>query len=123
MRRLILFILNFITVLVVMTIAINILWEQFIDERIYDCTDPVIGYLNLPGEDWPVVSVKHIISDRPINDPDMILDGWTVDEIWWLAGGCLAISLSVSFLLAWNQWPVRLNSHSIGLLRRKTHSF
>jgi hypothetical protein len=100
------FILKFISVFFMMTAASTIIWEEFVDEKVYDCTDPGFGYLNLPGGGWPLVVVKHIVANRPIGDPDNILEGWSVGGLWCLSGAFFAVSLIVSFLLARMSWSL-----------------
>jgi hypothetical protein len=47
MRRL--FFIKLVIAFFASIVVSNLLWERFVDEKVYDCTDSVpIGFLNLP---------------------------------------------------------------------------
>ena len=96
-------------IFLVITIVCTIGWEVFVDERIYDCTDSVpMGYLFpgvlWPGSGWPVIIFQHIVSNRPMGDPDAILQGWSVAKLWCLWSSLLVSSILASFGLAKMPW-------------------
>ncbi|MEI9999237.1 MAG: hypothetical protein WDO13_08705 [Verrucomicrobiota bacterium] len=98
--------------MVVLSVINEVIWEVFVNETVYDLTDPVgfgylIPYLNWPGGAWPVVVVKHVVADRPIGDPDMMLQGWSIARLWSLWATLLAASLILSLLLTRFRWSRR----------------
>jgi len=76
-------------------------WEQFVKDRIYNCTDDFpLGFLQ-PGQ-WAhhPVAVPHVTSGRSMSEPDTIKQGWSVLALWLLWFSFIAGSLIVSFVLA-----------------------
>jgi hypothetical protein len=122
MRKTLRGIAKFIMAFYVMTIVCTIAWEVFVDEKLYNSTDGVVGYWT-PG-DWvdnwdgqhPIAVVPQIIPDDNMNDPDTIKEGWTAGrllELWFCFFGS---SVAISAILAWLPWP------RIGLLGAKRSS-
>ena len=105
------FVFKFIIAFVATMFVSNLLWEKVVDEKVYDCTDAGIGFLNLPGGGWPLVAVKHIVANRPIGDSDNILEGWTLTELRCLSGAFFVGSLIVTYLLARLPWPWEPKPH------------
>jgi hypothetical protein len=107
-----LFLLKFFLVFYFSTIGCTIAWEAFVDGKIYDCTDPLAGYLTPDGwvgaNNFPVVVVKHVVTGRSIANCDEIKEGWTVTGLWCLWSTFFAGSLIASFLLAKMSWPSSL---------------
>ena len=95
-----------------MTVVCTIVWEEFVDGKVYDCTDPLFGYLSpdgwIGGNNFPVVVVKHVDSGRPMKDSDEIKEGWSVTRLWYLWSTLFGGSLITSFLLARMSWPSSL---------------
>jgi hypothetical protein len=98
---------KFLVSMFVMTIICGIIWGRFVDGKVYDCTDPMFGYLSpdgwVGGNHWPVIVVKQVDSDRPTGDPDEIKEGWSVADLWVLWFLFFGTSLVISILFAW--WP------------------
>jgi hypothetical protein len=73
----------FLTMMVLMTILCTFVWQVYVNERLYDCTDAVrFDYLH-PG-DWVhgrVVVVREIVHNRSMSDPDTIKQGWSVNGL------------------------------------------
>ena len=107
MRRLFGIGVKFLVSMFLTTIICSIVWEKFVDGKIYDCTDPLFGYLSpdgwIGGANWPVVVVKHVISGRPMGEPDEIKEGWSVADLWGLWFSLFVLSLATSILFA--RWP------------------
>jgi hypothetical protein len=99
---------KFIVSMFLMTIICSIVWEKFVDGKIYDCTDPLFGYLSPDGwigagGNWPVVVVKQIASGRPMGEPDEIKEGWSIADLWGMWFLLFGISLAISISFA--RWP------------------
>jgi hypothetical protein len=107
-----LFFLKFIIVFFMMTVVCTNVWEAFVDGEVYYCTDPLFGYLSpdgwVGGNNFPIEVVKHIDSNRPIQDSDEIKEGWSIAGLWCLWGTFFAGSLITSFFLARMSWPSSL---------------
>jgi hypothetical protein len=91
--------------LLAMTVACTILWEWFVNDRLYNCTDAIgLDYLH-PG-DWThhPVAVQHVIGRRPMSEPDTIKAGWTITGLWGLWGAFLFVSVTVSACCAMVPW-------------------
>jgi hypothetical protein len=99
---------KFVITLLVMTVACTIAWEVFVNGTLYNCTDP--GWLDfLSLGDWVhfdhgVVYVPHIVTDRPMSDPDTLKQGWSVARLWYLWCSFVAVSLFLSVSLARVPW-------------------
>ena len=98
---------KFVVSMFLMTIICSIVWEKFVDGIIYDCTDPLFGYLSpdgwIGGDNFPVVVVKQVVSGRSMGEPDEIKEGWSVADLWVLWVLFFGISLFISIFFAW--WP------------------
>ena len=99
---------KFVIVIFVMTIVCTIVWQEFVTDRLYNCTDP--GWLDFlsPG-DWvhshngPVKFVP-VITGGAMSDPDTIKDGWSVTRLWYLWFSFVAVLTVTSILLARIRW-------------------
>lgn len=98
---------KFVVSMFLMTIICSIVWGKFVDGNIYDCTDPLFGYLSpdgwIGGNNFPVVVVKQVVSGRSMGEPDEIKEGWSVADLWGLWFLFFGASLAISILFAW--WP------------------
>jgi len=106
-------VLKFFVSMFVMTIVCTNTWDDFLDGKVYMCTDGPTGYFT-PG-DWvhnwdghPVAVVHQITPPHDMSDPDQIKAGWSVAGLWCLWFSFFGISLVVSILLAWVPWIPRL---------------
>lgn len=103
-------VMKFLVSMFIMTIICSIVWEKFVYENIYDCTDDEIlpGYLNPNGwvgnNNWPVVVVKQVVPGRPMSGPDQIKEGWSIAGLWVLWFLFFVTSLLISILFAWVRW-------------------
>lgn len=110
MRRIVKSVAVFITALFVMALVCIVLWQVFVTEFLYDCTDDnFLGFLT-PG-DWVhfyhgVVHVPHVVHGRSMSEPDSIKAGWSVTGLWCLWWSFVAASLAISGLLAKKTWTV-----------------
>jgi hypothetical protein len=99
---------KFLIVMFAMTIICTVIWQEFVTDTLYNCTDP--GWLDFlsPG-DWVhfsqgVVYVPHVVAGRSMSDPDTIKQGWTVTGLWILWYLFVAGSVFVSVVLARRKW-------------------
>ena len=102
-------VVKFVVMMFLMTIVCTFVWQQFVTDRLYNCTDP--GWLDFlsPG-DWvhshdgkPVAFVP-VITGGPMTDPDTIKDGWSVARLWYLWYSFVTVSVVISVLLARIRW-------------------
>jgi hypothetical protein len=102
---------KFLLMFYVMTIVCTVAWAVFIDGKLYNCTDGVMGYpipvdlLNLWHDQWPLKFVSHVNLNDNIGDPDTIKQGWTAGKLWELWFAFFTASVVISALLAWLPWP------------------
>jgi len=106
-------VVKFIASIIVMTIICELAWGTHVTGRIYCDGDDDFGYLT-PGNwvsNWdgqhPVAVVHQIPAIRQMDDPDDMIEGWSIPKLWCLWFLFFGISLVVSMLFAWVQW-VRL---------------
>ena len=100
---------KFVIVMFVMTIVCTIVWQEFVTDKLYNCTDPAwLDFLS-PGN-WvhshngqPVAFVPVIIGGS-MSDPDTIKEGWSVARLWYLWYSFVAVSVVISVLLARIRW-------------------
>ena len=113
-RRMIAGTVKFICSMFLMTIFCAGAWEDFLDDKVYLCTDGPTGYLTPGGwvhtwDNHPIAVVHQIVPPHDMSDPDEIKEGWSVTGlwcVWFLFFGC---SLVFSILFAWVQWIPTLN--------------
>jgi hypothetical protein len=101
---------KFVTALIVTTIGCTIIWQEFVNEGLYDYTD-AFGFDYLQPGNWvhnlpdnPVATVHQVIHHRPMSEPDTIKEGWTVTRLWHLWFAFLTVSIVVSALLSRLSW-------------------
>lgn len=107
-------VVKFAIVMLAMTIACTIVWQGFVADSLYDCTDSVSGDFLRPG-DWvhafdgnSIVPVQHVVHGRSMSEPDTIKKGWSVTDLWLLWFAFLGVSVAVSGYLARKRWfPVQ----------------
>jgi hypothetical protein len=114
-RRIVAGVVKFVCAMIVTTIVCTWVGEDWLDGRVYMCTDgPTVFYLS-PG-DWvhahngyPVVVVKRIVPPHDMGDPDTIKEGWSVTGLWCVWILFFGFSLLVSFLFARVSWVATLD--------------
>jgi hypothetical protein len=101
---------KFAIVMFAMTIACTLVWDAFVAENLYDCTDSVPFDFLKPG-DWvhafgsnTIVPVPHVIHGRSMSGPDTIKEGWSVTDLWLLWFSFVGISVAVSAFSARLRW-------------------
>src|SRR6266516_1365694 len=96
---------RFVISLVVMTVACTIIWQEFVAERLYDCSDDHMLRFLRPG-DWVhhPVAAHRVVPARTMSEPDTIKEGWNVTGLWCLWSLFFAVSLVVSIGLARVRW-------------------
>jgi hypothetical protein len=97
---------KFAIVLIATTGVFSMIWEGFVTDTLYNCTDAVgFGYLH-PG-DWVhghVAVVEPIVASRSMSEPDALKKGWSTDGLWALWISFFAASLVLAFLSARKTW-------------------
>jgi hypothetical protein len=96
-----------------MMILCTSVWQSFVTDVLYNCTDP--GWLDFlsPGN-WvhahngePVAFVP-VITGGTMSDPDTIKQGWSVARLWYLWCGFAIVSAGISVWAARVRWlPAR----------------
>jgi len=94
-----------VIVMFVMTILCTFVWQEFVTDKLYNCTDP--GWLDFlsPG-DWVhgQFAIVPIIKRGAMSDPDTIKAGWSISRLWYLWSSFIAVSVIISVLLARFRW-------------------
>lgn len=88
-----------------LTILSALLWQQFITNTLYHCTDSVgIDYF-LPGH-WVhnPVSVTQVVPAASMSEPDIIKSGWSQIRLLALWFTLVCTSILTSILLARRPW-------------------
>lgn len=99
---------KFFITLIVMMVVCTVVWQRFVTDKLYNCTDSVpLGFLH-PGK-WVhnAVVVQEVIVPRSMSEPDTLKEGWSMSRLWWLWYSFLVVSLAVSMGLAWIRWIPR----------------
>lgn len=109
----------FLTALIAMTVLNTVIWQRFVTDTLYNCTDP--GWLDylFPGS-WvhnSVVEVQVVVNGRSMSEPDTIRKGWSVAGLWCLWFSFVVVSLVVSGWFARMLWipskqPEQLQRHT-----------
>ncbi len=105
--------IKFLVSLLVMTVVCTEVWDNVVNERLYDCTDAV-GFDYLRPGDWvhgQIKTVPQVIHGRSMSEPDTILKGWTVRRLWLLWAVFVMTSVVLSAALAVMPWSRKANSH------------
>ena len=93
----------FLAVLFGMTFLNAVIWQRFVTDKLYHCTDStgLPDYL-FPGS-WThrPVAVQTITVSRSMSEPDTIKTGWSVAGLW-----CLWIAFALGSLMgsSWVAW-------------------
>ena len=92
----------FLILMLVCAISCTIVWGDFVDGKLYNCTDSIpFGFLH-PG-DWVhsnnglfVAAVTKIDPSDPMDKPDSLKEGWSVPKLWLLWWSFVAASVVMS---------------------------
>ena len=109
---------KFVIVAFVMTIACTIVWQEFVTDKLYNCTDPAwLDFLS-PGNwvhihDGKPVAFVPVIIGGSMSDPDTIKDGWSIARLWYLWYSFVAVSVVISILLARIRWIPKQSKEQI----------
>jgi len=93
---------TFVILLVGCTIFCTFVWDKFIADKLYNCTDEV-GFDFLQPGNWvhgDYKTVPQIATGRSMSEPDTIKEGWSVPKLWLLWWSFVAASVAISALLA-----------------------
>src|ERR1043165_4840984 len=97
MARILISLVIFILCLVGMTFLCTRVWDAFIKDKIYNCTDGG-DWEFLQAGDWVhhPVSVQKVTAGRSMSEPDQIKSGWSIVGLWclWLSLVCVSLSIS-----------------------------
>src|ERR1043165_4468011 len=100
------FTIKFAISLIVTTIICTTLWQEVVNENLYDCTD-AFGFDYWEPGHWVhgnFITVNHIIHHRSMSEPDTIKEGWTMPRLWQLWYSFVLASVATSLLLACIPW-------------------
>jgi hypothetical protein len=104
---------TFLVALLVMTIGCTVVWQQFVTDTLYHCTDAGwLDYLS-PGH-WihNPETVGHGVHNRAMSELDTIRAGWSMAGLWSLWYSFASVSVVVSVLFARMSWrPKHPNRH------------
>jgi hypothetical protein len=106
----------FLLAMVLMTIVCTLVWDRYVNARLYDCTDAV-GFDYLHPGDWVhghVVAVPTITHNHSMSEPDTIKEGWSVNRLWYLWLTFFAVSIMVSTGFALLPWIPKRDSSANG---------
>jgi len=91
---------KFVVSLIVMSIVCTMVWQEFVTDKVYNCTDDGwLAYLRAGGWVHNAIVVHQVVAGRSMTEPDTIRDGWSTTGLW-----CLWYSLVVSLWLALVPW-------------------
>lgn len=105
----------FLLSLLICTVVCTIAWGDFVDGKLYGCTDSVPFNFLSPGN-WVHGNYETVpkIVPRSMSEPDMIKEGWSVPKLWCLWWTWVAASVGVSALLSFVVWwPKTRNTATI----------
>ena len=100
---------EFVIVMLVMTIVCSVVWQEFVTDKLYNCTDPArIDFLS-PGNwvhihDGKPVAFVPVITGGSMSVPDTIDEGWSVARLWDLWYAFVAVPVVASVLLTRIRW-------------------
>src|SRR5262245_52450431 len=88
---------RFAITLLGMTILCTAVWQRFVTDSIYHCSDPGVWDFLSPGH-WvhQPVEVARVVVNSSMSAPDTIKSGWTVRGLWGLWWTFLGASVGVS---------------------------
>jgi len=110
MRHIFKFIAKFFFGFLVTTIVCTAVWQDVVNERLYDCTDAFGFDYWQPGnwvhssEGHPVAIVHVIVHHRSMSEPDTIKEGWSNTRLWHLWYSFVIFSLVGSIVFALVPW-------------------
>jgi hypothetical protein len=90
----------FLIMLLACTISCTVIWGNFVDGKLYNCTDSLPFNFLSPG-DWVhgnYVTVLKIDPSDSMSKPDSIKEGWSVPKLWFLWFSFFAVSVAISLL-------------------------
>lgn len=109
---------KFSIALFAMTIVCTVVWQSFVTDTLYNCTDPLwLDFLS-PGDwvhshDGQPIALVPVVTARPMNDPDTIKTGWSVTRLWYLWYSFIGISIVISVFLARIRWIPKQSTKQI----------
>jgi hypothetical protein len=102
----------FVILLLGCMVLCTIFWSNFVDGKLYNCTDAV-GFDFLQPGNWihgAYVTVTKINPADPMNMPDSVKQGWSVPKLWLLwwsfVVASVVASASLASLLFWWRKPI-----------------
>src|SRR6266436_3727036 len=97
---------KFIGSLVATTIVCTVVWQEVVNQRLYDCTDAFGFDYWQPGNcvHGDVAVVDRVVHHSSMSEPDTIKEGWSVTRLWHLWYSFVVVSLVASIFLALVPW-------------------
>jgi hypothetical protein len=107
--RLLGWVAKFAIVFFILTILNEIVWDKFVAGILYNCTDPVFGYLTPDTfvhqyAGMAVRVVPRINPNDSMSAGDSIKEGWTIPRLWALWFAFFGTSVGISIALARLPW-------------------
>jgi hypothetical protein len=108
----------FFTAMLIMTILCTVLWDTWLNGKVYGCPDGgtcdywLLSWAAIGNGNYPAVTVDRIHISS-MSDPDQLKTGWSVVRLWVIWFSFFGGSLLVSFLLASLPWSRRLELRTI----------
>jgi hypothetical protein len=101
----------FLILLIGCIIGCTILWQNFVTDMLYNCTDSggAPDFL-LSSRHWvhQPVAVHHVASGRSMSEPDAIRAGWSLTTLELLRWALVGVSIVASWLasdVTWSRKP------------------
>ena len=101
---------KFLIAVFAMTIVCTVIWQEFVTDVLYNCTDGIWLDFLFPGN-WVhfyhgVIYVPHIVVGRSMSEPDAIRTGWNMARLWILWWTFVGVSLFISWMLGRVKWVI-----------------
>jgi hypothetical protein len=91
----------FLATLCAMTVVCTTVWQSFITDRLYHCTDAAgLDFLSPGGWVHDPITVAGVMRSLSMEEPDTIRRGWSVSGLWGLWWAFVAFSVGVSLVIA-----------------------
>jgi hypothetical protein len=93
---------TFLAWMVGCTIMSAMIWQCFVTDTLYNCTDSLGGPdFVLSSRHWVhhPVSVPQVVGGRSMSEPDTVKEGWSITGLKCLRWALVGASIALSFLL------------------------
>jgi hypothetical protein len=112
---------TFLTLFLLCTILNAVIWQEFVTDKLYNCTDSggfldyLLPVLN-PGDWWlhgNIAFVHQIVGGRSMSEPDTIKEGWSMTSLRGLWFSFITASVVISACLTFLIWRPRKTKPTI----------